>query len=191
MARKAVPENLIKTIDRLLELPLAGVDSAKSYVERVNSAGRELLEVLEPRLREELAELVAKFEVGAAKLLQSLANLSFADTRLDWKRLSERDLLGLKDDALAMREFLTTHAEVIKHAWERAARVEISFEELIGRLHSERAVSEQTWALLVRYAQAKGARSRELKDLSIVERLVKISCLLSGLREARKVARAG
>ena len=185
-----MPEDLIGVIDRLLELPPSGVGSARKYVDEVDLSSKELFEALDPKLREELTKPVARFEAGAAKLLQSLANLSFVDTRLDWMRLSEYDLLRLKDDALALREFLTTRAGEIKYAYERFTRDE-SLEDLIKRLRSERAVSERTWALLVRYAQGKGARSRELKDLAVMGRLANISCLLSRLEEARKVARMG
>jgi len=181
---KNIPDDLIKTIDRLLGLQPAGVGSARDYVEEVNSTCSVLLEVLEPGPRGELAELVAEFEAEAAKLLRSLANLSSKEMRSDWMRLAECDLLRLKDAALALREFLTLHAEAIKRAWERATRVEIGLEDLIKRLRSERAVSEQTWALLASYAERRGTRSKELRDPAVMARLARISCLLSGLKEA-------
>lgn len=187
---KAVPEDLIKAIDGLLELPPARVRSARNRVEEIGSACKGLLEVLEPELRGGLSGPVAEFEASAAKLLQSLANLSSKEMRSDWAGLAECDLLRLKDAVLAVREFLTLHAEAIERAWERATRIEASLEDLIKRLRSERAVSEQTWALLARYAELRGARSRELKDPAVMAQLARISCLLSGLKEAG-VARTG
>jgi len=188
---RSMPEDLIKAIDRLLGLPPAGVGSARDYVGGVNSICSGLLEVLGPGPRGELAELVAEFEAEAAKLLRSLANLSSREMRPDWMRLAGCDLLKLKDAALALREFLTLHAEAIKRAWERATRADIGLEDLIKRLRSERAVSEQTWALLARYAERMGARSKELRDPAVLAHLARISCLLSGLKEAGGIAQTG
>jgi hypothetical protein len=137
-----------------------------------------------------LAELGVSLKAAAAKFLQSLLNARHGGPlRGDWVRFAERDFIKLKDEVLALREFLVEEADFLKFACLRARLRNLSKlnpEKLFEELYEERAISERTWVLLM--AQPNSWR-KALKDREVSGELARISGWLLDLQEVRRERR--
>lgn len=134
-----------------------------------------------------LAEVLPPLRAAASELTQSLLNSKRGGPlRGDWVRFAERDLVRLKDELLALREFMIEEADFLRFACLRAQLRELGGtnpEKLFEELHEAGAISERTWVLLM--AQPKSWR-KALKDRELSEQLARISGWLLDLQETRR-----
>ena len=189
MSGELTPEIILGAVDALLELSPLGLNSAGKLWPRLDGMLDGLLEAAEFDVarRERLAELMALSKTAATQLLQSMLNLRRGGPlRGDWARLAERDLTRLKDELLALREFLVAEADFIKSACLRARLRHpsgVNPETLFEELHRQGAISEHTWALLV---SQPGKWEKPLKDGGLAQELTRISSWLLDLQDARR-----
>ncbi len=183
-------DRLIQAIDDLIRLSpseLPSVSEQAVMIARIAEGLRNLGLDAEPD--ERLRELTRAFNSAAAKLSQSVSNSKRGPLRSDWARLAERDLIVVKEEALALHEFLSKNYERLRSAVEPAlARRgrDIDLRRLVEELRRERAMDERTWALFVGYLGESGRPwQRELEDEKVLEQLVRISSWLSDLKELR------
>jgi len=182
-------EELLTVVDRFLELPPRDVSSAGGLWPKLDNMLDWILVAtkFDAPLHGRFAELVASLKAAAAKFLQSLLNARRDDSlRDDWTRFAEHDLIKLKDEVLALREFLVDKADFLKFACLRASLRDLSRvdpEKLFNELHEGRAISERTWVLLM---TQPNAWRKALKDRKISEELARISGWFLDLQEARR-----
>lgn len=182
-------EAVLTAVDRFLELPPQEVSSAGGLWQKLDNMldGTLRAAKFDTARHGRLAELVASLRAAAAQFLQSLLNARHdGPLRDDWARFAERDLLKLKDEVLALREFLIREADFLKFACLRARLRDLSRvdpEKLFKELHEGRAISERTWVLLM--AQPNAWR-KALKDREVSEELARISGWFLDLQEARR-----
>ncbi len=159
---------LWRELDRLLEWLLAAVE-------------------LDTTRHARMAGLVTPLKTVASELAQSLLNAKQSGSlRGDWVRFAERDLIKLKDELLALREFMIEETDFLKFACLRAQLRElggINPEKLFEELHEVGAISERTWVLLM--AQPNSWR-KAVKNRELSEQLARISGWLLDLQEARR-----
>jgi hypothetical protein len=185
-------DRLIQAIDDLVELPPSELPSANERAAMIAKITEDLQNFkLDIELSERLRELTRSFNSAAARLSQSASNSKSGPLRADWERLARRDLIAVKDEALALHEFLSRNYERLRSAIERAGAgggPDIDLRKLVEELRGERAVRERTWVLFVGYL-GKSGRSwrRELQDGKVLEQLMRISSWLSDLKELRGV----
>ena len=182
-------EELLTVVDRFLELPPRDVSSAGGLWPKLDNMLDWILVAtkFDAPLHGRFAELVASLKAAATKFLQSLLNARRGDSlRDDWTRFAEHDLIKLKDEVLALREFLVDKADFLKFACLRASLRDLSRvdpEKLFNELHEGRAISERTWVLLM---TQPNAWRKALKDRKISEELARISGWFLDLQEARR-----
>jgi len=182
-------EAFLTIVDRFLELPPRDVSSAGGLWPKLNNMLDWTLVAtkFDAPLHGRFAELVASLKAAATKFLQSLLNARRGDSlRDDWTRFAEHDLIKLKDEVLALREFLVDKADFLKFACLRASLRDLSRvdpEKLFNELHEGRAISERTWVLLM---TQPNAWRKALKDRKISEELARISGWFLDLQEARR-----
>ena len=185
-------EAVLITVDRLLELPPQEVSSAGEIWQKLNYMldGALRAAKFDAAHHGRLAELVTSLKAAAAKFLQSLLNARRGGPlRGDWVRFAERDLLELKDEVLALREFLVGEADFLKFACLRARLRDLGRgnpEKLFKELHEGQAISERIWVLLM--TQPK-TWQKALKDREVSEELARISGWFLDLQEARRARR--
>lgn len=189
MSSDLIPEVILEMVDALLDLSPHGLNSADGLWPKLDGMLDDLLEAAEFDVarRGHLAELIAPLKTAAAQLLQSLLNFKRGGLlHEDWARFAEHDLIRLKDELLAMREFLVAEADFLKFACLRARLRRpggVNPEKLFEELHSQGAISERTWVLLM---SQPGEWRRALKDSGLTQELARISSWLLDLQDARK-----
>jgi len=188
-------EDLLSAIDRFLELSPSNLNSAHARAVAVSNAADTFLNTheLDAQRHERLGELAASLNATVARLSQSMVNLKQKGAlRADWTRFAQRDLIKLKDEVLALREFSVENAEQLKSARQRVRwkLCDIDLRKLLEELHDEGAIGERTWVLFMSYLSRDGNSWRKaLKDRAIAERLVRVSGWLSDLQEIRRLGR--
>jgi len=185
-------EDLLSRVDHLLELPSSELRSADQCGSEINNFLRGLLDSseLDPDRRGHLTKISAAFDAALARLSQSMHHLGKGDgLSRDWERFARSDLVRLKDEALALREFMVSNADLLKSARGPARQRKsggTDLEGLIEDLRDERAIGDRTWALFMSYLGAADSPwKREVKDKGVPEQLARISGWLSDLREVR------
>jgi len=189
MSHEPTLECLLKEIDGLVELSPSNFLAANKRGEEICKAIVEFKDAIEPNAhqRDSLNKLFASVDRAAGKLDQSVLNLR-KDGRLrgDWARFARRDLIRLKDEILALREFLVANANSFKPNSRASARPSVDLEELLEVLHKDRAISERTFVILTAHL-AQNGRPKP-KDPAIIEQISRISTYLSELHEIRRVS---
>lgn len=188
MRKSQMAPDFTKLVDEILELP-------QSAVQKVGELWKDLesqLEILETAVRtdkprhDRLLAITVRLRGSASKFIRSLACCKGGGPlRDDWVRFAERDLAELKDELLALKEFLVEEVEFIKFA---LAKVQLLFsgkcdpERLFRELHAAGAVSERTWVLLMSY---QGSWKKAVENSQVADELQQISRRLFDLQEVR------
>ena len=180
---------LIKEIDLLVKLSPSSFSASCKGSAKVCKGLREFRDAIEPNVNQSdrLNQLHAAVDQAASQLTQSLVYLR-KDRRLrgDWSRFAKRDLIRLKDELLALREFLVVNLNSFKPSSLSSGRLSIDLERLLEVLQKERAISERTFVMLTAHL-AQNGRSKP-KDPKIIEQISRISAHLSELHEIREVS---
>ncbi|KUO39582.1 MAG: hypothetical protein AVW06_03545 [Hadesarchaea archaeon DG-33-1] len=188
MSSERTLDGLLKEIDGLVKLSPANFSFASKRGEGICKAIKEFKDAIEPGTihRDSLDKLFSTVARAAGQLTQSALNLR-EDRRLraDWTRFAQRDLIRLKDWALALQEFLVANASSLKLNSRTNAGSKIDLEEMLKVLHKDNAISERTFFMLTTYL-AQNGRSK-LNDPTIIEQISRISTQLSELHEMRQV----
>jgi hypothetical protein len=188
MKRELTFDAVLAAVDGILELPQDPSDANSLWQRLDPMLDRMLLAAKIDAVRHQrLSELLSIIRAAASELTQSLVNAKRGGyTRDDWMRFAERDLIRLKDELSALREFMIEEADFLRFTCLRTQLEglgRIKPEKLFEELHEAGAISEHTWALLV--AQLNSWR-KALKDREISKQLVRISGWLLDLQEARR-----
>jgi hypothetical protein len=188
MYHKQKLQGLIKEIDLIVKLSPSSFSASCKGSAKVCKAIREFREAIEPNVnqRDGLNKLYAAVDQSVSQLTQSLVNLR-KDRRLrgDWARFAKRDIIRLKDELLALREFLVVNLNSFKPISPSIGVYSENLERLLEILQKERAISERTFVMLTTHL-AQNGRSRP-KDQKIIEQISRISVHLSELHEIRMV----
>jgi len=188
MPHEPTLEGLLNEIDGLVRLSSYNFSVASKRGEAICRAIEEFKGAVEPDARQSdnLNRLFAAVDRAAGQLTQSVLNLR-KDRRLggDWARFARRDLIRLKDEALALREFLVANANSFKPSSRASSRPSADLEKLLEVLHEDDAISERTFVMLTTFL-AQNGRSKP-KDPAIIEQISRISAYLSELHEIRRV----
>jgi len=189
MSHEPTLECLLKEIDGLVKLSSSNFSVAGKRGEAICKAIKEFKDAIEPDAgqRDSLNQLFAAVDRAAGQLTQSVLNLR-KDRRLrgDWARFARRDLIRLKDEVLALREFLVANANSFKPSSQASARSSVDLEKLLEVLHEDDAISERTFVMLTAHL-AQNGRSKP-KDPAIIEQISRIYVQLSELHEIRRVS---
>lgn len=193
MREESTFDGLLSTIDRFLGIPQSNLNSAHAGAVATGNAADTFLNTheLDARHRERLSELAASLNAAVARLSQSVVNLKQDGVlRADWARFAQRDLIRLKDEVLALREFLVENAKQLRSARQRIGwkLSDVDLRKLLEELHDEGAIGERTWVLFMSYlSRAGNSWRRVLKDRTTAERLVRVSSWFADLREIRRL----
>jgi len=189
MGRELTYESILADMDRILGLPQKSLGAAGSMLRKLDQSLERMLDAarIDETLRRSLFKMMAPPKSSAAGLAQSLAKARRGGPmRGDWMRFAERDFAALKDELLALREYLVSEADFLRFACLREQLGELGGsrpEKLFEELHEAGAVSERTWVLLM--SQPKSWREA-LRDREVSKQLAQISAWLLDLQEARK-----
>jgi hypothetical protein len=149
---------------------------------------REVIEELRIVVKEDstrstrFEEIETRLQTSASKLAKSMSVLN-GPLAEDWKRLARNDLETLKDELVALQEFIVSEREFLKHAFRRVAlrkAEEVDPKRLFEELHEARAISERTWALVVSHPAPLRANKSEIS-----QRLRNLAWLLLELQGVR------
>ena len=188
MKRGLTFDAVLAAVDGILELQQDPGDANSLWRKLDPMLDRMLLAAKIDAVRHQrLSEVLSPIRAAASKFTQSLANAKRGGyTRGDWMRFAERDLIRLKDELSALREFMIEKADFLRFACMRTQLEglrRIEPEKLFEELHEAGAISEHTWALLM--ARPNSWR-KALKDREISKQLVRISGWLFDLQEAKR-----
>ena len=174
-------EQMIHGIERLVKLndPKKALKLGKFLIR----AGEDFKRTVElsPVHRETYSKLMAAVDKAVGVLSNSLQNLRAGDSlKADWARFARLDLLKLKDEVLALREFLLANLDSFRP---RRSEAELELEELIGELKNSGAIDERICSSLQAYLSR---HPEDLRNSSVAERLARIR---NSLREFKRVRR--
>jgi hypothetical protein len=178
---------LFKNIDCFLDLPNSSVSKANELGEKICKGAKELQNTvrLGPRVQKKLEQLTSKLENISTRLSRSILNSNQGTFKRDWVRFARAESIKLKDEVLALREFLTLNADAIGRSLKEIQC--ISLEELPEILREEQAIHEITYAKLTKRLSAFSRRELRKQEREAGEHLTRISGWLSSLREIRQV----
>jgi hypothetical protein len=189
MYHKQKLQSLIKEIDLIVKLSPSSISASCKGSAKVCKAIREFREAIEPNVNQSdrLNQLHAAVDQAACQVTQSLVNLR-KDRRLrgDWTRFAKRDIIRLKDELFALREFLLVNVNSFKPNSVSIGMHSLDLERLLEVLQKERAISERTFVMLTVHL-AQNGRSKP-KDQKIIEQISRISVNLSELHEIREAS---
>lgn len=184
---------VLAAVDGILELPLKPDEACSSWLKLDQMLDKMLTATrVDPARHRQLSEVLSPLRAAASELARSLSNAKRGGPmRGDWMRLAERDLVKLKDELLALREFMTREADFLRLACLRAQLKglgRINPEKLFEELHEAGVLSERTWALLMAHPDSwhKALKNRELS-----KQLARISGWLFDLQELRRESCVG
>lgn len=182
-------EGLLKDIDGLINISPANFSAASERGEAMCRSIKEFKDAIELDAcqRGSLDRLFASVDRASKQLAQSVLNLR-EDRRLrgDWARFARRDLIRLKDEILALQEFLAANASSFRLSSRAGTKSNIDLEKLLKLLHDENAISGRTFVMLTTHL-AQNGRSK-LKNPKIIKQISRISTYLSELHEIRRVS---
>jgi hypothetical protein len=181
-------ETFLTDIDRLIEL--SDVNRVSELGASIGKTAIKLKDSAQPisKSSKELKRLAAAVDGAAARLAHSVLNLKRAGIlQEDWARFAQRDVLKLKDEVLAFREFLVANSEFLKSAFRPPKLGDINLERLVEELHEEQAISERTWAMFMCHFAKCRPKRKHLKDSKVAEQLARIRDWLSDFREIKQV----
>jgi hypothetical protein len=189
MSRKPPAATLLRKLGTLIEASPAKISAANEWGSRVCQAIDEFKDAVEMDAQrlQDMNRLAAGVDRAAKRLIQSAHNLK-KDKRLraDWARLAELDLQRLKDEALALHEFLLANANSFKLKPQARVVPFMDLQKLLEELRENDAIGERAFFLLTTYL-AKNKHPK-LKDQAVIDQLSQISIYLSELREVRQVS---
>lgn len=189
MSHELTLESILGELSELAELSPADLTAASKRCAEICSDVAKFNDLIELDVerRKALNRLSAAVDRAAKKLAQSASNFRM-DKRLraDWARLAQRDLLKLKDKALALREFLIANANSLKLKSRAGANIDL--EGLIESLRDSDAIGERTFFMLTTYLAQNGMPKSN--DPKIMEQLSRISADLFELHEVRRVSQS-
>ena len=169
---------VLAAVESILELPPKDPSAASSLWLKLSPMLDRMLGAakIDATRHRRLAKVLTPLRTAASGLTQSLINTKRGGPlRGDWVRFAERDLIALKDELLALREFMVEEADFLRFAFLRAQLGElggVNPEKLFEELHEAGAISERTWVLLM--AQPNSWREA-LKNRELSEQLARIS----------------
>ena len=180
-------QKLFKIIDRFLDLSNSDISRVRELGEKICQGARELQDAvkLDLRAHERFKQLISKLENTSARLSRSIINSKRGMFQQDWVRFARAESIKLKDEVLALREFLTFNMETIERLLKETQEVPIT--RLLEILREEHAIHEITYAKLVERLNKFSRRTLRKQEREASEHLTRISCWLSSLREIRQV----
>lgn len=176
-------------IEKILDSPTESPSAAATMWAEVDASLNLMFEAtrMDRAKHGSLGKLLAGVKAAASRLRLSLSNAKASGpVREDWMRFARRDLLALKDELLALKEFMEEEADFLRFACLRAqlrCPGEAKPERLFRELHEAEAISERTWVLLM--AQPNSWR-KVRKDREISRQLELLSGWLLDLQEMRR-----
>jgi hypothetical protein len=178
-------EEVLKLIDTILRLPSDGFKAAEKLWAKLAESIRELEVAVkgDSGRSNRLGEVVTRVKASASRLARS-ASAASGPLAEDWRKFAKTDLENLKDELLALQEFISAEREFLRQALRRAALWELGEvdpERLFKELHQTGAISERTWALIMSHP----ASLREVKAREASECLRRMARLLLELQEVR------
>ena len=180
-------QKLFKIIDRFLDLSNSDISRVRELGEKICQGARELQDAvkLDLRAHERFKQLISKLENTSARLSRSIINSKRGMFQQDWVRFARAESIKLKDEVLALREFLTFNMETIERLLKETQEVPIT--RLLEILREEHAIHEITYAKLVEHLNKFSRRTLRKQEREASKHLTRISCWLSNLREIRQV----
>jgi hypothetical protein len=173
----------------LVKLSPSSLSASCNASTKVCNGIREFRDAIDPSVTQgdKLNQLHAAVDQATSQLVRSIANIR-KDGRLreDWARFAKCDMTRLKDDVLALREFLVVNSDSFKPLSHSIGMRCINLERLLEELQKERAISERTFVMLTVYLARKGLSRSE--DPKIIEQISSISTHLSELQKIREVS---
>ncbi|MGQ9787731.1 MAG: hypothetical protein ACUVQM_00210 [Candidatus Hadarchaeaceae archaeon] len=189
MVRELGFEFILANLDRILELNPNDLGKAARLLRRLDSNLERLLEAarIVDKHQSKLCKVVNLVRSSLARFFCSLANArDSGELRDDWIRFARNDFLQLKEDLMALREFLVENSDFIRLVCLRDHIDELAGtepERLFEELHEAGVVSERTWVLLMSYP---GCWRELLRKEEILKQISRLSAWLLELHEVRK-----
>lgn len=172
-------------ITRFLEL-------GPGEVKKGNKFGKELVEsceeienlILDKEMKSNLRSILSKLNSYSSRLSRDVSNLEEGSLPRDWKRFAKQDFSRLKDEVLALEEFLLAHEmEIRKRLYE--VKYGMNVKELFLRLTREEAIDEIVRSRLSKLVEDMEEEELREKFEENEERLRRISKWLFMLKEVK------
>ncbi|MBC7218730.1 MAG: hypothetical protein H5T49_01140 [Hadesarchaea archaeon] len=189
MVRRLGFDSILAALDRIMELSPNDLGKAARLLRRLDSDLERLLEAakIDEGRRKGLVKGVTLVRSASASLFCSLGNArQKGQLSGDWLRFAQNDFLELKEDLMALREFLVENADFVRLACLRdqiGGLAGTNPEKLFEELHEAGVLSERTWVLLISYP---GSWKELLRNEEISKQISQLSAWLLEFHEVRK-----
>lgn len=140
--------------------------------------------IFEKGKRKRYSKLLSELETRFSKLSRDVQNREKSSLSSDWQQLGEQNMSKLKDDVLALREFLKKNEAALKKRWNEMA-YGADIEDLVRNLKNEESVDSLTVSKLSNAIKNRGEDEIESITKENTDRLNRITRWLLLLREVR------
>lgn len=177
---------MFSKVDLILKLELGEIQRAHELVEEILRGSKEILNIPQNKgVEEELEDILSRLEKWSGKLSRSVLNSERCSLSQDWVRFARNDFAKLKDEILALREFLVRHQRDLQKSLNEA-RYGADLEDMVELLWEEeiphRAILGQLTKRLSEMNETERQRATEIFS----KRISRMSLWLSILQEARQ-----
>ncbi|KXB01327.1 hypothetical protein AKJ43_03470 [candidate division MSBL1 archaeon SCGC-AAA261D19] len=186
MMENRLLKKLFSKVDLILKLELGEIQRAHELVEEILCGSKEILNIPQNKgVEEELEDILSRLEKWSGELSRSVLNSERCSLSQDWVRFARNDFAKLKDEILALREFLVRHQRGLQKSLNEA-RYGADLEDLVELLWEEeiphRAILGQLTKRLSEMNETERQRATEIFS----KRISRMSLWLSILQEARQ-----
>ncbi|KXA90905.1 hypothetical protein AKJ57_03235 [candidate division MSBL1 archaeon SCGC-AAA259A05] len=180
MMNKPLDET-VKAIEKFLALK---IDDTK----KGNKLGKKIIKIaadiraliIEKELKKKFQKIISRLKNYSSRLSRDVLNSENGPLNRDWEQFARQDLSRLKDEVLALQEFLIEH-EAILQKRQNERRYGLDFKELARRIRKEDSIDEITRSQFLRTVdKLEVERIGEFKNT-----LLRISKWLFALKELK------
>lgn len=183
-------------IDRILETLEEVLELDPQNIERGNELGKEIDEILpeieklilKDERKKKYIKIVARLKNRSSKLSRDLINSNKVSLSSDWKQFARQEFSKLRDEALALQEFLTNHESILRKRLNEE-RYGIDLRDLARRIEKENRLDKVTRSKFSSLIKKMDSEEIQRKSDELKDRLNRISKWLLALTEIKTEAK--
>lgn len=182
---KDIINRISNKIKKFLETGPEDFEKGGRLGEEIVEISDELRDLIyEDKPIERYNEINTELTINSAKLSRDLINLRESKLESEWRQFAVQNLSKLKDNVLALKEFLSTHGEDLRKRFYEE-KYGVSLPDLAHHLREEDSVGKITRTKFLKLIKDMGDREAQEKMKKFKKRVNRISKWVFALEELR------
>ncbi|KXA94075.1 hypothetical protein AKJ65_05475 [candidate division MSBL1 archaeon SCGC-AAA259E19] len=174
-------DEILMAIGEFLDLKTENVEKGDELGKEISKIADEIQElIVEEEFKKKFHKITSRLKNYSTRLSRDVLNSEKGPLNRDWEQFARQDLSRLKDEVLALKEFLIEHEAILRKR-QNERRYGLDFNELARRIKKEDSIDEITRSQFARASnELETEKIGEFKDT-----LLRISKWLFALKELK------